>query len=412
MAACSARSAALPAALRCVALLFIAVPIVYAISWVIASAARRTPFSLMLTGREYSAGKGGAALAPRTRFTMMGRFLVLLTAFITTLGLAMFAGAHIINAVERQSTTTTYSMKVGNLTRSWEVIAPTAKLPKSAPIVVVLSGIAATTSDEITRDRLVPYVDTDKLELVYPVSYQASWNAIGCCGAAASTNVNDVAFLEALVPKVDPGHTRPIYFVGYSNGGRMAYRLECTDPSLFNGMVAVKADPMPGCVVTKPQNVLVFASLDDPVGALQARGERQGNAPGHRPDRPAAEGPQVLQQGRPSVKHGDMTLYTWSLRGREDASSGRSIRPEATTSRPRTTSHTGSQPAHLVLHQQNRAGPGTQLAGTGAESGGRIPESYAGVPARLASRISGAASRRNSGRSGCRPRSWCRTPSP
>ena len=62
------------------------------------------------------------------------------------------------------------------------------------------------------------------------MSYKESWNAIGCCGAAAKANVNDVAFLEALVPKVDPGRTRPIYFVGYSNGGRMAYRLDCTDP--------------------------------------------------------------------------------------------------------------------------------------------------------------------------------------
>ena len=48
-----------PGGLEVVALLFIAVPIVYAIAWVIASAARRTPLSLMLTGREYSAGKGG-----------------------------------------------------------------------------------------------------------------------------------------------------------------------------------------------------------------------------------------------------------------------------------------------------------------------------------------------------------------
>src|ERR1700722_19637208 len=137
---------------------------------------------------------------------MMGRFMVLLTAFITTLGVATFSGVKIINAIERQSTTTTYSMKVGSLTRSWEVIAPTATLPKSAPIVVVLSGMAATTSYEINRDHLLPYVDADKTELVYPVAIRDSWNAIGCCGAAAQLKVNDLAFLEALVPKLDPGH--------------------------------------------------------------------------------------------------------------------------------------------------------------------------------------------------------------
>src|ERR1700733_12501074 len=101
----------------------------------------------------------------------MGRLMVLLTAFITTLGFATYASANIISQIERQSTTTTYSMKVGSLTRSWEVIDPTATLPKSAPIVVALSGIAASTSYEIGRDDFVPYVNAGKIELVYPNAY-------------------------------------------------------------------------------------------------------------------------------------------------------------------------------------------------------------------------------------------------
>jgi polyhydroxybutyrate depolymerase len=241
----------------------------------------------------------------------MKRLLAVATAFLATLGIAAFAGAHIVSVIERQSTTTTYSMKVGSLTRSWEVIAPTATLPKSAPIIVALSGIAASNSQEITRDRLVPYVDADKTEVVYPVAYKDSWNAIGCCGAAAKANVNDVAFLEALVTKVDPGHTRPIYFVGYSNGGRMIYRLECTDPGLFNGMAIVKADPMPGCVVTKPQNVLVISATDDPWVPYKP-GEKGKETP------PATVQVARLQKdlGCPTksvtVKHGDMSVTSWS----------------------------------------------------------------------------------------------------
>ena len=241
----------------------------------------------------------------------MKRTLALAAAFLATLGVAAFAGVHIVSVIERQSSTTTYSMKVGHLTRSWEVIAPTATLPKSAPIVVVLSGIAATASEEVTRDRMVPYVDADKMELVYPVAIRESWNAIGCCGAAAQLKVNDLAFLKALVHKVDPGHRRPIYFVGYSNGGRMAYRLECSDPGLFNGMVAVKADPMPGCVVTKPQNVLVISALDDPWVPYKP-GEKGKETP------PATVQIARLQAdlGCPAksvaAKHGDMTITSWS----------------------------------------------------------------------------------------------------
>lgn len=46
-----------PAALEVLALLGVVVPLVYGLSWVIASAARRTPLSLVLTGREYASGK-------------------------------------------------------------------------------------------------------------------------------------------------------------------------------------------------------------------------------------------------------------------------------------------------------------------------------------------------------------------
>ena len=241
----------------------------------------------------------------------MKRTLALAAAFLATLSVAAFAGEHIVSLIERPSSTTTYSMKVGRLTRSWEVVTPTATLPKSAPIVVVLSGIAATASEEITRDQLIPYVNADKTELVYPVAIRESWNAIGCCGAAAQLKVNDLAFLKALVPKVDPGHQRPIYFVGYSNGGRMAYRLECSDPGLFNGMVAVKADPMPGCVVTKPQNVLVISALNDPWVPYKP-GEKGKETP------PATVQIARLQTdlGCPAqsvaAKHGDMTITSWS----------------------------------------------------------------------------------------------------
>ena len=69
----------------------------------------------------------------------------------------------------------------------------------------MLSGAASTTSNEITRDRMVPYVDADKAEVVYPVAIKESWNAIGCCDDAAKEHIDDVGYIKALVPKIDPG---------------------------------------------------------------------------------------------------------------------------------------------------------------------------------------------------------------
>ena len=56
-----------PAVLEALALLGVAVPLVYGASWIIASAARRTPFSLMLTGREYRTRRENRARGARER---------------------------------------------------------------------------------------------------------------------------------------------------------------------------------------------------------------------------------------------------------------------------------------------------------------------------------------------------------
>jgi polyhydroxybutyrate depolymerase len=244
---------------------------------------------------------------------MMGRFLVLITAFVVTLGGATFAGVHIINAVERQTvTTTTYSMKVGSVTRQYEVIKSSA-LSDSTPIIVSLGGAAVDPVQQIPRDRLVPYAAANKVELVYPVPIDESWNAIGCCDGAAKANVNDVGFIKALVANIDPGHARPIYVVGYSNGGRLAYRMACTDPTLFDGVAAVKADPMPGCVVSKPTNVIMFSSLNDKYVPFKP-GEKGYETP------PATVQIARLEtdlkcSDKKVVTLGQMTVSTWSCAG-------------------------------------------------------------------------------------------------
>lgn len=45
---------------------------------------------------------------------------------------------------------------------------------------------------------------------------------------------DDVGCIEELVASVDPGHGIPIYLIGYSNGGRLAYTLACAAPTLVD----------------------------------------------------------------------------------------------------------------------------------------------------------------------------------
>jgi polyhydroxybutyrate depolymerase len=241
----------------------------------------------------------------------MKRKLVLAAAFAATIAGVLAAGTNIINATERPSVTSAFSMKIGGLTRSWQQITPVAPLAKPAPIIVVLGGVSEPVNGEIERDNLVPYADAGKAELVYPIGYRESWNAGGCCGWAAKDNIDDIAFMKALAARVNPGHKHPLYVVGYSNGGRLAYRMACSDPGIFDATVIVKAMPMSDCRVTRPQTVMQIAALDD-------------TAVPYKPGLPGKESPPAtVQAGRllaadrctgPAVtsSHGEMIYRTWS----------------------------------------------------------------------------------------------------
>jgi poly(3-hydroxybutyrate) depolymerase len=308
-------------------LLFIAVPVIYACAWVIASAVRRTPVSLLLTGREWKPKRktgigqatdraldkiedkiaAGAKRASR-------RALVIALAVVVVVAGGSITGTKIVSAVERTMNTTVSRVQVGDLTRSYTVLTPAKKtLPTSAPIIMVLSGLNSEQDQEIGRDELTPYVKAGEAELVYPLAYRESWNAIGCCSWAAKAAVNDVGFIEALVKKVDPGDTRPIYLMGYSNGGRLAYTLACKDPLLFDGTAVVKADPMPWCDIAVPQKILQVASTDD-TDVPWSTGEK-----GDFRETPAAqvENADLRYADQCSTKsvsshQGNMTLTTWS----------------------------------------------------------------------------------------------------
>jgi polyhydroxybutyrate depolymerase len=196
----------------------------------------------------------------------------LAVAAVLVLAAAGFTVAHFAGGIGRPArasvrvatSTRTYSLTAGGRKRSYEVIAPAGGLPQADPVIIALSGLGATVPEEVSRDQLVPYVSADEAELVYPVAYSQSWNATGCCGLAAARKVNDLAFLQALVPAVDPRHARPVYVMGFSNGARLAYRVACTDPGLFDAYAMVKGVPLAGCVVRTPVTLIQLASVNDP----------------------------------------------------------------------------------------------------------------------------------------------------
>jgi polyhydroxybutyrate depolymerase len=288
---------------------------------------RHTPVSLLLTGREWRPKRKfrlgqaadraldtiGDTLSAQAKRVPRRVVVVALVVAVVAAGGSITA-AHLVSVANRTMNTTAATIQVGDMTRSYTVLTPAKKtLSSSAPIIMMLSGLNSEQDQEISRDGLLPYVQTGDAEVVYPLAYRESWNAIGCCSWAAKAAVDDVGFIQALVKRVDPDNERPIYLVGYSNGGRLAYTLACQDPLLFDGTAVVKADPQKGCNLAVQQKFLQVASTDD-TDVPYSAGEK-----GHFRESPAA---QVVNGNLRKVdqcparsassKSGNMTLTTWS----------------------------------------------------------------------------------------------------
>jgi polyhydroxybutyrate depolymerase len=97
----------------------------------------------------------------------------------------------------------------------------------------------------------------------------ATWNAGTCCARARDENVDDVAFLRALVADLGKRASiapQRVYAIGMSNGAMMSYRLACEAGDVFHGIMAVAGtDNTVRCEPDHPVPVLHIHARNDPV---------------------------------------------------------------------------------------------------------------------------------------------------
>jgi polyhydroxybutyrate depolymerase len=167
----------------------------------------------------------------------------------------------------------TVSITVAGLARSYLVARPANSGTASLPVLMELHGCCTTPQVELDRSGFLDA--TGPAILVYPAGYQKHWNAGACCGTAKP---DDVSFLTAVVeqvlagqPGADPAR---VFLVGYSNGGRMVYRMACERPRLFTAVAVFGAVNAQACRDPAPVSLLVAAGTADPDLALTATATR------------------------------------------------------------------------------------------------------------------------------------------
>ena len=120
------------------------------------------------------------------------------------------------------------------------LVVPEGK-PVRERVVIALHGYTA--DAQVLRDRLETdrWVNELDATVVLPTGLgeRESWNAGGCCGSAARSDIDDVGFLARTIARLRAEGADTVFVVGYSNGGMLAYRLACERPELVDAIAVV-----------------------------------------------------------------------------------------------------------------------------------------------------------------------------
>jgi polyhydroxybutyrate depolymerase len=157
------------------------------------------------------------------------------------------------------------SLMVGGLDREYVVHIP-AGLTRSQPVPVVFAfhGYTQERSYMQTQTGFDEIADANGLVVIYPNGINNSWNAGLCCGTAAADQVDEQAFVRAIladvgtIVTVDP---KRIYASGFSNGAMLSFHLACTMSDTFAAIGS-----MSGAMISNP------CQPPDPVSVIMVHG--------------------------------------------------------------------------------------------------------------------------------------------
>lgn len=160
-----------------------------------------------------------------------------------------------------KSTLQSEGVETGGRTRNFRTYVSPAVPARGAALLVVLHGTAM---DGAQMRKWNGYAydtlsDEYGFAVVYPDGVGGSWNDCRKTGArqAKTEQIDDVGFLRELIAfmiarhGIDPAR---VFFIGYSNGGQMAYRLLAEAPDMVAGAAVVASGyPLPETSACPPQ---------------------------------------------------------------------------------------------------------------------------------------------------------------
>lgn len=163
-----------------------------------------------------------------------------------------------------------HKIEAGGLTREYIRYAPAGEAPRY--VLILLHGGGGKPKGMIRLAHDMPALaDKHGILLLYPEGLGGHWNdGRGDISEAAKKNVDDIAFLRALIAEAGyPQKIDRVFVAGMSNGGMMAQRVGCDMADVVAGVVTVGAN-LPAelekkCSPARPLSVTFIAGMEDPI---------------------------------------------------------------------------------------------------------------------------------------------------
>lgn len=153
--------------------------------------------------------------------------------------------------------------------RTYRVYRPaTVDANAPAPLVLVLHGNASTADDMANTTQFDVTADSHSFIVAYPDGIEKSWNGDFCCQPAPTLGVDDLAFLNALIPQLEHDFSidkKRVFMTGFSSGAIMAYRYACQGAVPITAVAPVAGTMLlsEACTPKQPTSLLAINGTAD-----------------------------------------------------------------------------------------------------------------------------------------------------
>ena len=173
------------------------------------------------------------------------------------------------------------TLTVGDMERSYFIHIPAGLTSQEAsPLVFVFHGYQESGTSARNYTGFDQIADENSFIVVYPngsgSSGARSWNGSGCCGYALQNEVDEPAFVRAILADVETllsVDAKRIYATGFSNGALLSYRLACEMSDTFAAVAPAGGVLMyEPCAPQQPVSLMHVHGMQDSVVPFEGGG--------------------------------------------------------------------------------------------------------------------------------------------